>query len=205
MFRMRPILGLSALLIVLGPSGLLAGPQDAKSHPGCVDINWSKAVGDKEPSVQVSLEPALLKLMASAGEEVDPDVVELVKDLSYVRVIMYEDLSDGTSDVTEVVVTQVEALQDDGWSPVVKVREDEEETVDVLMKVDGETIVGFVIFVAEPDELVFVNIAGTMDPEIFGPKLGAVVGKLSGGDLELGDLNGLLESVRTTNEDGDGS
>ncbi|QDV39090.1 DUF4252 domain-containing protein [Tautonia plasticadhaerens] len=203
MSRMRPILGLSALVIALGPGGLVAAPQDAEPHPGSVDIDWSKALGVKEPSVQVTLGPALLKLMASAGEEADPDVVELVEDLSHVRVIVHEDLPAGGSDVAEAVDAQIEVLLDEGWSPVVKVREGEQETVDILMKADGETIVGFVIFVAEPDELVFVNIAGTMDPETFGPKLGAVVGKVSGGDLELDGLDDLTELLKSSTDDGD--
>jgi hypothetical protein len=203
MFKMRPILGLSALVIALGPSGLLAAPQGENPHPGCVDIDWSKALGNKEPSVQVTLGPALLKLMASAGEEADPDVVELVADLSHVRVIVHEDLPAGESDVADAVDTQIKSLLDEGWSSVVKVSEGEQETVEVLMKADGETIVGFVIFVVEPDELVFVNIAGTMDPETFGPKLGAVVGKISGGDLELDGLDGLADLLKTSPGDDD--
>jgi hypothetical protein len=205
MSRMLPTLGLSALFMALGPGWLLAGPDDQESHPGRVEIDWSKAVGDREPSVQISLEPALLKLMASAGREVDPDVVELVKDLSHVRVVVFEDLSDETSDVAKVVAAQVKALLGKGWSPVVKVRQDEGETVDILMEVDGETIVGFVIFVAESDQLVFVNIAGAMDPETFGPKLGAIIRKVSGGELELDDLKGLIDSVKSSREDGDDS
>ncbi len=203
MFGILTTLCLSALFSPIDPGVLFAGPEDHKTHAGYVDIDWSKAVGDKEPTVQVLLEPALLKLMAAAGKDVDPEVVELVKDLSFVRVNVYDDLPSESTNAAKAVETQVKALTAQGWSTVAKVRQDGDATVDVLMKVDGETIVGFAIFVAESDQLVFVNIAGNMDPETFGAKLGSVVVKVSGGEIKLDDLSGIINSVKgSTKDDG---
>src|SRR5262249_37268025 len=154
-------------------------------------------VGDKEPSVQVFLEPVLLKLMASAGKEVDTDVVALVKDLSFVRVNVYEDLPGDSANLAKAIDTQVKGLLAKGWKSAVKVREGKDEVVDVLMKVSGEKIVGFAIFVVDSNELVFVNIAGNLDPEAFGAKLGKLATKLSGGEFKLEGLGEALKSIKS--------
>jgi hypothetical protein len=194
------ILAFSAAFTALVPLGLHAGQEEYKSHAGYVDIDWSKTVGDKEPSVQVFLESALLKLMASASKEIDPDVVGLVNDLSFVRVSVYEDLATESTEVAKSIDAQVKALVSKGWKSAVKVRQEKSESVDILVKVNGERIVGIAFFVAEPKELVFVNIAGNLDPEAFGAKLGKLAAKAAGGKIDL-DLGIMVESIKNATKD----
>jgi hypothetical protein len=200
---MPPTLALAAILCAAATPTLLARQVADDAHAGFVDVDWSKAVGGKEPSVQVRLERPLLRMMASATKQVDPDVVALVDQLTFVRVNVYEDIQGGETPIAQTVDAEVKSLAGKGWSPVAKVRQDDDR-VDVLMKADGDKIVGFAVFVAGESELVFVNVAGDMDPETFGEKLGAVVAKLSGGELNLGEMSGLLESLTGSNAAGDG-
>ena len=195
---LKPIL-VSALVFAYSGIGVApaAAADDYESHAGYVEIDWSESLGDREPSVQVFLERPLLRMMAAVVENADGgdlDIAEFVRDLSIVRVEVYEDIDEKNVDVLEASADEVAELKKKGWRTVVRVPE-EDETVNVLMKTEGENIAGFVILVAESDELVFINIAGAIDPEKIGAKLGALGGKITGGDVNLDQLQNLLGSL----------
>ncbi|MEX0601036.1 MAG: DUF4252 domain-containing protein, partial [Rhodothermales bacterium] len=61
-------------------------------------------------------------------------------------------------------------LEAQGWETVVRVRE-EDQRVNVYMKVRDDVIAGLVVMVLEPDDeegAVFVNIVGDINPEQIG-------------------------------------
>jgi hypothetical protein len=190
---MRPRRTFAVLALVLGASVAAHAQEKKSSHPGYVDAAWTKALTDKPATVQVMLDPPLLKLVASASKESDQDLNAVISQLAFVRVHVYEDLSVDAEKLTKAVESQISTLDDKGWSTVARVREDDQR-VDVLMKATDEKIVGFVVIVAGDDQLVFVNIAGDIEPEKFGEKLGGVVAKLSGGEIDL-DIEGLTGSL----------
>lgn len=188
--RILPALAVAAIFV-----GSAVAQDEKSSHAGHVDIDWSKAVGDQQPSVQVMLDRPLLKMVASASKQSDADLNALIAQLAFVRVSVYEDLKAEAGKVVETVDGAVAALSSKGWSTVAKVREGEDR-VDVLMKSSGENIVGFVVIVSESTELVFVNIAGDIDPEEFGAKLGTVITKFSGGEFDIEELTGIFQSLK---------
>jgi hypothetical protein len=198
---MRCLRTLSLMALVASIS-LAAQAQEKEkekksSHAGYVSADWSKSLTDKPPSIQVMLDPPLLKLVASASKQSDEDLNALISQLAFVRVNVYEDLSTEDAKLAEAVDTQVTTLAGKGWSTVARVRQDDQH-VDVLMKTVDDKIVGFVVFVAGDGDLVFVNIAGDIDPENFGEKLGTVVSKVSGGELNIEDMPGVLDSIKNS-------
>lgn len=188
-----------AALLVAAVSTAHAG-QDKSSHPGYVSSDWSKSLTSKEPSVQVMLDPPLLKLIASASKESDPDLNAVLSQLAFVRVNVVENVTSEPAKVTEAVDSQLTTLAGKGWSTIAKVRDDEQRA-DVLMKTSDENkIVGFVVIVSGDGELVLVNIAGDIDPDKFGASLGSLVPKVAGGDIKLEGLGDVLGSLKPSND-----
>ena len=61
-------------------------------------------------------------------------------------------------------------LQAQSWEPIVQVNEADEQ-VQIFMKADGEGMQGLAIMAVNPEEAVFLNILGAIDPD----KLGEVM------------------------------
>ena len=53
-------------------------------------------------------------------------------------------------------------LASDGWQSVARVR-DGEDNVFVMLKTDGDVLVGVTVLVSSGSELVFTNVAGRID------------------------------------------
>jgi hypothetical protein len=61
-----------------------------------------------------------------------------------------------------------EHLQEDGWEPVLLVR-DKDEEVHMLLRMDKEHISGMIVLVSDGEsEAVIVNLMGEIRPEQFG-------------------------------------
>jgi hypothetical protein len=195
MFRSASLGLLAALGLLVVAPGDAAARDDKSGHPGYVNVDWSALVGDRQPTVQVQLERPLLRLIAAASKEQGEDLDDLINQLAFVRVNVYDDLNADDAKVAAEVDARAADLSAKGWTSVAKVREDDQR-VHVLMKSDDEKIVGFLIFVADDENLVFVNIAGDMDPETFGAKMANVAAKFSGGELNFEGLTDVLDSVK---------
>ncbi len=70
-----------------------------------------------------------------------------------------------------------------------------EENVNVMMKTDGDNIAGFTVLIAQPNEIVFANLVGDIDPVVAGGLIGSVGKKAMGGELDLGQLMQSLNGV----------
>jgi hypothetical protein len=155
-----------------------------------------------EPSVEVNLDEAMLKLLGGAAQGAAPSGLEGV---TSVRVLVYEDVAEDMQGVLGFVESTGTKLEGDGWRAVVRVRE-EGEQVRVYMKpgTDG-TLSGITVMITESGsgdgdgdgggggEAVFVNVAGKIQP--------AQLGQLASGIGVNGVLNGLpgLQPVAPTN------
>lgn len=196
------VLGVAALCCLLTGIGQAQSAREAaKSHPGVVRVDWSQEFSGREPSVRIQLNRTMLRVISSAAQT-SSEIRNLVDSLVSVQVVVYEDLSDengagqgSASNTLSTVRQKVAQLKDEGWESGVGVSDDG-ESVDLLMRSDDEeTITGVAVFVAEEDELVFVNVAGEIAAEEIGKHLGALIR----GDfdiekmLDLDAISGLLE------------
>lgn len=143
-------------LVTLAGCGITAGRGAGYAH-FARPANADKVMG-------ISLGALPLKLARIVIDEDEPEAAMLLKGLRGVRVYIYE-LNDGFSPSS--LQPTITRLGQKGWESVVAVREDGERA-HVLVKMDRhETVRGMVVLVADDNELVMVNLMGTLRPEMF--------------------------------------
>ena len=152
---------LAAALVL---SVVACGITAPRSNEGYADLD-SLGMMDTDRVISLSIGPTLLRFAAKHVDD-DPEVQELLRSLDGVRVRVYEVDGDATR-VAGRMDRMSTKLQDDGWVPVMLVRQ-EEEQVHVLMRtVDGQ-IKGMTVLVLDgADEAVIVNLMGEIEPEKF--------------------------------------
>ena len=159
--RYRQILG-AALLIAFGASAGWA--QDKlEDQPGYLPFEELDILGREALSIEINLGGPLLKLVAGATREDEPEFSQLIANLDAVRVRVapLEDL-----DLEQVRAGLARAtgwLEERGWQAIVRAREDDEEIYIYLLE-QGDEIAGMAILaIEEGDEAAVINIVGKMD------------------------------------------
>jgi len=163
--------GLAAVLVLLS-FGSLATPasaqQSVRNELGFVDLDqvggWSEFL-NQDPKIDVSVEGALMKLVAEASRIEDPELADLLQKLRGVFVRGY-DTSQGDMAGIRNHANQVgRDLVETGWSSVIRVR-NEREHVQMFARYRGDIVIGMVVLsINEADnETMFLNIVGTIDP-----------------------------------------
>ena len=121
-----------------------------------------------EPTVEINLSAGLMNLIGSFAESEDPEVADILSNLEFIKVRVYDlkgDLEKASSTVDRVSGE----LKDDDWQTLVTVNDNEEnQKVRIMSKSSGKTIDGVVVMVVSPEkeggEAVFINIVGEIDP-----------------------------------------
>lgn len=147
--------GLTALGICTGTAA--QGHFDLEKLPGVPEY----------PTVQVDLDAALLDFMAAIAERQEPAVAEVIGGLDHVRVLIYDMFEDSAA-ISELVEEASAALEREGWRRTVYVREDDVEKVRIYTQIDGQNLAGMKVLVLDPEEAVFINIAGPIEPAQLG-------------------------------------
>lgn len=167
MTRFAPYV-LTALLVAALPAA--AQDADLRSDPGYLDLAGIDGWFDEEPWLEVNIRGALLRLVTEASRDEDPELTSLLQKLKAIEVRGYPLTPQQFDDIGRRTGALAQELEDRGWETVVRVREDEQR-VNVYMKVLDEAIAGLVVMVLEPDDregAMFVNIVGDIDPEQIG-------------------------------------
>lgn len=152
------VIGLSIAVSACG----LAAPR---SSEGYADLD-SLGMQDTNRVITLSIGPALLRFAASHVDD-DPEVKELLKGLDGVRIRIYE-IDGDPGKVASRINHMSNRLQDDGWEPVMLIREENEATHMLLRTVGGE-ICGMTVLVTDGEtEAVVVNLMGEINPRQFG-------------------------------------
>lgn len=141
-------------------------PGFAAADPGQVDFGTMPSAKGRQ-FVEVNLHQNLINLAAKITSKHEPQVAELLKNIKQIRVnVVGLDDSNRTS-VEEKVAAVRADLDARGWSPVVTVREEKGENVNVHLKTGpNDVIQGLVVTVIDGgNEAVFVNIVGEIDPD----------------------------------------
>ena len=152
------IVGLAALL---GACNLTA----PRSSAGYADLD-SLGVRDVDNVLTLSIGPALLRFAASHVDD-EPEVKALLKGLDGIRIRIYE-IDGDAGRVAGRMSAMSGRLQDDGWEPVLSIKEGDEATYMLLRLVDGR-VCGMTVLVSDGDsEAVVINLMGDIRPEQFG-------------------------------------
>lgn len=184
---MKTAMSVCAVLMMASVAGISWAEEKLEDHPGYVDLKAREIFGDVEPTVEVLLDGQLLKMMAGASAKDDSEAGEMLANIKLIRVNVFP-ITEGAEEVAAKFEALSKRLTDDGWSRIVRVKEDD-ETVNVFIRVNEEAFQGLVVLAAESDEAVFVNIVGDVNPEMLG-KFG---GGLFGGDFDLSEIAELMK------------
>jgi hypothetical protein len=154
------------LLFTLLLSG--CGITAPKNSEGFADLD-SMGLFDTDNTITLSFGPSLLRF-AAAGSDDDDEAAALLKDLEGVRIRIYEIDGPGQH-ASERVAARLEHLQsglrEDGWEPVMLIRE-EGEQVHLLVKIIDDRILGLTLLAMEEDEeVVVINLMGNIRPQNF--------------------------------------
>lgn len=179
---MRTLMSTAATLLLFSLAAHAADPSDA---PGFVDFGDLETLTGSAPRVEVDLGGPMIRFLAAASREAEPDVADMMSKLKSVRVSVFE-LAPGSEEATHLKVQSLAAdLEARDWERAVVVREEGEAIVHMYMKLDGEDVVGLTFMAMDDDnEAIFINIVGEVDPE----KLGKLAAKF-GVDGDWDDLS----------------
>jgi len=156
----RAIVTAVALVFLMSACGFTA----PRGNDGYANLD-SPGMADTDRVISLSLGRMVLRFAANFVDD-DPEVKALLKSLDGVRVRIYEVTGDPER-ITHKFHTMGDKLNNDGWDPVMLVRE-EGELVQMFAKTSTQGISGLTIFSVDDDEVVVVNIMGEIDPRQYG-------------------------------------
>jgi hypothetical protein len=152
----RIVVPAAILVLALTACGITA----PRSNDGFANLD-SPGMGDTNRTMALSLGPTVLHFAARFMDD-DPETQALLRSLDGVRVRIYEVTGDNER-ITQNFEHMGNKLGDDGWEPVMLVRE-EGELVQMYAKPSGSSIKGLTIVSADSDQVVVVNVMGDIDP-----------------------------------------
>lgn len=144
----------------------MAADRSVENHPGFVDFSKLTAIANVEPKVEVSLKAPLLNMMTNLIRTEDEQAAEFISKLLRVTVNVFESDAINIDEISVSMNQTAQELDANGWDRVVRVREDGDH-VDIYFRLseDAERIHGVAIMVAEPSEIVLVNIVGDISTD----------------------------------------
>lgn len=167
-----------SLLIVVFPAMVAA--QFDTDHPGYFPIEDLGILPEEEINLEINLPGSMLKFIAAAIDEEDPEFSRIAESLKSIRV-RGADLDKGGADsIRSGFENAAQQLKAAGWTSMVRVREDNEE-VYVFFKEQSGEMVGLTVFTLEGSEAMMINLVGNIDPS-------DLSGLAEGLDLDLPDM-----------------
>jgi len=163
---MRIYLCLFSLLLALGSA---EGGEDIEKMPGYVALDEFITIPtEAETSIEVFLKAPLLRMVSAATRRNEPELAEMIDGISLIRVQGFSVEAENLVRVREEIAGLASGMEESGWERVARIREGD-ELIHVYLKsnddeVDGLMMMGF----ENPDEAVFVNIVGDIDPAQIG-------------------------------------
>lgn len=148
-------------------AGLLVTPAAAQSVedlPGFVDFESFGEFDLDALKIEVNLGGSLLRMLSGALEDEDGEFAELLRRLSLVKVNVFE--AGGAPEARGKLRGVLRELRRDGWEAVVSIRDD--ENLHILLRSDGEKILGVLAAFSDDESFGLVNIVGDFDPEQIG-------------------------------------
>ena len=156
-----------ALVLVLTLTTFLissCGITAPRSNEGYANLD-SPGIGDTNRTMSLSLGKTTLRFAARFLDD-EPETQALLRSLDGVRIRIYE-LHGDNERVARRFEHMGKKLGNDGWQPVMLVRE-EGELVQMFSKSSSNSMLGLTIVSADDEEVVVVNVMGDIQPEHFG-------------------------------------
>jgi len=154
------VLLLTLAAFMLSSCGITA----PRSNEGFANLD-SPGISDTDRTMSLSLGRTTLRFAASFLDD-DPETQALLRRLDGVRIRIYE-VNGNTDRIAQNFDRMGTRLANDGWQPVMLVRE-EGELVQMFSKSSSRGMQGLTIVSADDEEVVVVNVMGNIQPEYFG-------------------------------------
>ena len=153
------------LLLTLTAFALTScGITASRSNEGFANLD-SPGVSDTDRIMSLSLGKTTLRFAARFLDD-EPETQTLLRSLDGVRIRIYE-VNGNTDRIAQNFDRMGTKLSNDGWQPVMLVRE-EGELVQMFSKSSSRGMQGLTIVSADDEEVVVVNVMGDIKPEHFG-------------------------------------
>ena len=163
---MRKTMILTVVLFLLAASSGLA--QRLEDQPGYLPMEELDLFPRDKLSVEINLAGALLRMVAAATRQEDPEFSAMMSGLKSIKVQVFPLAGIDEGSIKTRIGRAVRWLEDRGWQSTIRVREHDEETYIYLKETDGK-IAGLTLLSVQPrDEAVAINIVGHIDPEQLG-------------------------------------
>ncbi len=154
-------LSLGLMVLLLASCGITA----PRGNEGYANLD-SPGMNDTDRTMSISLGPTVLWFAAKFMDD-DPETQALLRSLDGVRIRIYEVDEDADTDrIANNFMHMGDKLLDDGWDPVILIRE-EGELTQMYMKSSSRGISGLTIVSADDEEVVVINVMGDIDPIYF--------------------------------------
>ena len=151
-------------LVLMGFMLASCGITAPRSNQGYANLD-SPGMNDTDRTMSLSLGPTTLRFAARFLDD-EPENQALLRSLDGVRIRIYE-VTGETDRITRNFERMGGKLLDDGWDPVMLVRE-EGELVQMYARLTGGKLRGLTIVSADESEVVVVNVMGDIDPVYYG-------------------------------------
>lgn len=162
---------------------------------GKIDLSpMADAIGTT-PKVNINFGPAMMQGFAESMRASSPELADVIASISGIRLMVFEDVDGSTA--RDRVVETTSALEREGWTPAVEVRDDDAQ-VDLFLNETGQFVEGLVLVVTEQGgSAVFANVYGNLDPVVIGKLIG------SGNALKTLDFGDFAAQFQSMAENGD--
>lgn len=138
-------------------------PKKLADQPGYFPFAELGLSGDKA-SVEINLQGPLLRMIAGAAGQEDPDFAAVISSLQSIQVRVLPISAMPQPTIKGKVDRATRWLEDRGWMPTLRVKENGEEAYIYLKEVEGK-IQGLTLLALDADEATVINIVGRIDPE----------------------------------------
>lgn len=168
-------------------STLLFAQSELAMDPGYIDFDeMDERLFFAKPEVQVDIKGQMLKLVAEAAREDDPEFAELIQRLRAIQIRSFPMRPSQIRGMELHSKAIGDDLEEAGWDTVVRLR-DNGQHVDVYAIENEDFILGLMMMVvdAEVNETIIINIVGDMAAG----ELGRI-----GSKFDIAPLSDIMES-----------
>ena len=153
---------LATALLAVSLAVPLAAQSPLAGDPGHFPLERLGLLSPDELSLEINLQGAMLSMLSAFLGTDEPELAEVMSGLRGVTVRSAELSGGRLEEVRAGMGGAVDWLDANGWMPIVRVREPEEE-VYIYLKGDGDVMDGLAILAVDSYEATIVNLIGSID------------------------------------------
>ena len=157
-----------ALTLLLAALGAVAAAQESleaslEAHPGYLPLDQLDILSRENLKVEINLHGPLLKLVAAATRDDEPEFSQLIAGLEAVRVRVASVADLDLEAVRSNVGRAASWLDGRGWQTIVRARDEGEEFYLYLRQEESGVVGLAVLVVEEGGDAAVINIVGDID------------------------------------------